>query len=623
YHLVPWTLEQADQLIAMLEVYADDLLKGQAGYHDSGIRYIIEAQSEALYRFPGVSNAHWAWDLAYNLAQMGSEQASDAYAAIIIGALNTHEANPETLQAWFAAHETNIQLNISPMNPLPNVRSSFFLELTDHGFSGSYFWLVETGGTYQIYPLKSDWDFGFVDEAGLRFSLQDVTGDSIAEALTTHLHILGTYDNLLRDFDVFDLSQIPPKRLTFVPSQPLNQHAFETVLQQGNTPILRFEEPVKDSVCPATFAKKDYKWNGNALELFQQEFLTIDALSNQPEPQYQCINAILYRLLESAKRGEPSARQTLAEFIPVYPFSSFTYRGEPYPPDIKDEMYYQLAIWHAFAGEKLLAQERMAAIVANPAVPDSQWIARAQTFLQAYQDDADLVTICAKANACYPFLELPQLHQLATQSTLDTTSAYLQQAGMPVVASGNFDLGGGLPPGEWLLVEDDGFDDWVNFWIITQTPLAAYQVTSIYSDISNPFVALFASPVANEHRFTLHNNNAQTHFLASWDESSEKWDFEEIDASCYNQKLGRLNGNLFAGTEPTQISADVQAWQREAAGCGTDCHLNWEGSYYLLGLAHELAGEKAEAVAAYLHLWQTYPNSPYALMAQAKLQPVP
>lgn len=110
----------------MLEVYADDLLKGQAGYHDSGIRYIIEAQSEALYRFPGVSNAHWAWDLAYNLAQMGSEQASDAYAAIIIGALNTHEANPETLQAWFAAHETNIQLNISPMNPLPNVRSSFF-----------------------------------------------------------------------------------------------------------------------------------------------------------------------------------------------------------------------------------------------------------------------------------------------------------------------------------------------------------------------------------------------------------------------------------------------------------------------------------------------------------------
>ncbi|MEZ4514147.1 MAG: hypothetical protein R3C62_19920 [Chloroflexota bacterium] len=43
YHLVPWTLEQADQLIAMLEVYADDLLKGQAGYHDSGIRYIIEA----------------------------------------------------------------------------------------------------------------------------------------------------------------------------------------------------------------------------------------------------------------------------------------------------------------------------------------------------------------------------------------------------------------------------------------------------------------------------------------------------------------------------------------------------------------------------------------------------
>ncbi|MEM7334356.1 MAG: hypothetical protein AAF490_19895, partial [Chloroflexota bacterium] len=41
---------------------------------------------------------------------------------------------------------------------------------------------------------------------------------------------------------------------------------------------------------------------------------------------------------------------------------------------------------------------------------------------------------------------------------------------------------------------------------------------------------------------------------------------------------------------------------------------------YLLGLAHELAGNEAEAVRAYWQLWHDYPISPYALMASAKLE---
>ena len=41
---------------------------------------------------------------------------------------------------------------------------------------------------------------------------------------------------------------------------------------------------------------------------------------------------------------------------------------------------------------------------------------------------------------------------------------------------------------------------------------------------------------------------------------------------------------------------------------------------YLLGLAYELSGDEANAVDAYWTLWQTFPESPYALLAQAKLE---
>ena len=41
---------------------------------------------------------------------------------------------------------------------------------------------------------------------------------------------------------------------------------------------------------------------------------------------------------------------------------------------------------------------------------------------------------------------------------------------------------------------------------------------------------------------------------------------------------------------------------------------------YLLGLAYELDGDEINAVHTYWGLWQNYPESPYALLAQAKLE---
>jgi hypothetical protein len=41
---------------------------------------------------------------------------------------------------------------------------------------------------------------------------------------------------------------------------------------------------------------------------------------------------------------------------------------------------------------------------------------------------------------------------------------------------------------------------------------------------------------------------------------------------------------------------------------------------YLLGLAYELAGEVDRAAETYWILWRDHPESPYALMARAKIE---
>lgn len=44
---------------------------------------------------------------------------------------------------------------------------------------------------------------------------------------------------------------------------------------------------------------------------------------------------------------------------------------------------------------------------------------------------------------------------------------------------------------------------------------------------------------------------------------------------------------------------------------------------YLLGLAYEVTGDEANAVQTYWTLWRKYPESPYAVMARYKLEPLP
>jgi len=44
--------------------------------------------------------------------------------------------------------------------------------------------------------------------------------------------------------------------------------------------------------------------------------------------------------------------------------------------------------------------------------------------------------------------------------------------------------------------------------------------------------------------------------------------------------------------------------------------------YYLCGLSFELSGDQQKAVEIYWEIWHDFPNSPYALLARYKLEPI-
>ncbi|MGQ0601973.1 MAG: hypothetical protein ACT4QE_09790, partial [Anaerolineales bacterium] len=79
--------------------------------------------------------------------------------------------------------------------------------------------------------------------------------------------------------------------------------------------------------------------------------------------------------------------------------------------------------------------------------------------------------------------------------------------------------------------------------------------------------------------------------------------------------------DLFAGADLAIVRAVVlKAKEARDFNCKTvDC----PQVEYLLGLPYELTGDEREAVQTYLDLWCAYPDSPFTIMARAKLELAP
>ena len=101
------------------------------------------------------------------------------------------------------------------------------------------------------------------------------------------------------------------------------------------------------------------------------------------------------------------------------------------------------------------------------------------------------------------------------------------------------------------------------------------------------------------------------------------------DPDPLGDQFNAILENLWAGADPAQVVDDLLIMANNPAFQPN------AGYFYYLGLAYELSGDEDNAVTAYLRAWQEYccdtweigqtftTANPYAIMARAKLIPIP
>jgi hypothetical protein len=106
----------------------------------------------------------------------------------------------------------------------------------------------------------------------------------------------------------------------------------------------------------------------------------------------------------------------------------------------------------------------------------------------------------------------------------------------------------------------------------------------------------------------------------------EEYDFEGARQRV-EQMIFQEHDYASAISAIQQFLAEAPTEYLETSSCTLDvCEYYpqryYPGMYYLMGVAYEMSGQPEQAARAYYILWRDYPDSPYALLAQNKLEPV-
>jgi hypothetical protein len=127
--LATWSPQEADHMILLMEDYpntqpglaqANDPAAYYAAYKYNGI-----ALQESLINFTDAYQiTSWRWQLAYNLARMGDEDAGKLYADLISAALTQGEVELSDLYIWFQEREPRLSLYMAETQPPQGYLSS-------------------------------------------------------------------------------------------------------------------------------------------------------------------------------------------------------------------------------------------------------------------------------------------------------------------------------------------------------------------------------------------------------------------------------------------------------------------------------------------------------------------
>jgi hypothetical protein len=634
YQLKEWTPYRADVVISYLEYYPETLSDYEHGYHDSGyygsFYYAALLQKESLLRFPVAQQVlEWRWGLAYNLAQTGYEElglsAGDVYAGLIIDALNSGEVEVDNYSQWFVEREPRLEFRSIDL-PIPSQYStSKLLEISRDQWCGAYLWLLGDQAGFDIYPLKNDTDFGFSSASGISFDLADLTGDGMPEVVTRHEHVHGIGPSFTDvRIDVFDISSVPPQLLSLEPPIPSTGYLDWSVHDDGRGGF-NFEIAVhKWFNCPGVNTY-NYHWDGYSLRLSDITVPITDEFFQDPS----CVTAIEYDLIQESEVDFANARELLVEWLQALPstIENSSFLTDNWP-EYRDEIRYQVGILMASWDEVDIARQIMQDIVDNPSSPDSQWVNHAQAFLDHVSQPSDLANACAGSIPCYPYLNMQTLAQYSRSVSPDDPLNYLRLAGVNVHAGGLLGLDGEGSLNYWFAVKDSE-DDNPNIYLLVDSQ-GEYFVNNLW----NTSTGLAGSETFN---FNQHPSfDGMPYYYLEYDGDRSDFIFYREPSSNgfvltyplyqIRDTVDEVEGELLNGGDPIELGSRLLGLQYPGLfPCTEDTYMCWFAPRYLyrLGLTYELSGNEAQAVETYLTLWQDYPQSPYAYIAYAKLEPVP
>lgn len=623
YHLLEWTPTHVNELEAFLQTYPDTLGLETSPFWGTGeywdlFRLPALIKLEALYRFPADKDVDtWQWSAAYDLGRSDADRYLDNYYPLLISlALNEGTTTITELPVWWQQHEPHLSLTLTELPPFPGNHSNYILFLD--GLGGAYFWLIESESGFQVYPITALLAFYEPRPSNIQFGLADVTGDNLPEAITIHEPLFVDGRGGTTFLEVFDLTHVPPQKIRFNPPFPNEFITGWSPTETGNgLSIIKLVDAID---CPLE-SVKTYQWNGQFMEIVTTTYPSEAdlALSERPIGMEGCVWYAENDAFQSAAWGDVAAMEWIETNLAIWPPSDAPmFSAELYPPDIRDQLRFRLGLYYAFAGSYTRATQQFTTLVSSPTISTTQWITLTQQFLATYTSNEELAEACQVTQICHFIIPLPRLVELIPANSATPLNT-LGSFGVPIEASGSFDFDHDQQLEEWLLVHNQDNKP-QTLWLLRQMTDGwdIVRVGTIADGQNHTVVTL--PLVEGKPVFQLLNGSEQLIFTVEPDPSGQ---LEVIEHRTYAQLAYDATLKAFIMGQPATQIRDMLLSYRQSPY--QDCLI---GDYfnlcpdilYLQGLSYELSGDEAEAVATYLQLWRTYPDSSYVFIIRAKLK---
>jgi hypothetical protein len=411
---------------------------------------------------------------------------------------------------------------------------------------------------------------------------------------------------------VFDLTQTPPKELTFKPNQVFevgleNEYKWGTVDNDNGFSDFQIQSVVYPP-CPVTITH-NYHWDGGWF------IRNLEDYNLQPVSQLLEYCELLVDQANSVWSLQ-GAIQIMEALLPSWPPTISS--GKTYPLDAQDEWRYRLGVYNALAGNSQKARLYFEEIIQSPSTTNSRWISPAQDFLKDFETPEGLYKACVKSNICDPRIALTKWVSSIAPENAANTEYTLKWNGVSIRYTNQFDFEGDNRPERWFTIRHRETEK-LELWILSITEAGAQLLFVDTVDTNAPYLTRYTNLKGQTYVWI---GSQQSFSLVRYPDAAEASITLLPPSYYYSELTNQLAENsidaLLAGFSPDNILEKLED-HLEATTFVCMSKEECARFYYALGLAAELSGDEEQAVDSYLKIWWDSFESPFTTIVRLKL----